>query len=108
MTTYVPEPQKGRAIGIFWIIFNLGGGIGSLVSFAFNFHSKSGTVSDSTYIALMAVMFSGWVLGLFICSPSRIDLSQLHVVTATEKYTIKGTISIAVKTIVNWRVACSK
>jgi MFS family permease len=106
MTTYVDESQKGRAIAVFWIIFNLGGGVGSLASFGLNFHSKSGTVSDSTYIALMVIMLVGWVLGLFICSPSRIKLAQLHAAIETEKRTLKATLMQAVQTVCTWRVAC--
>jgi sugar phosphate permease len=108
MTTYVDESQKGRAIAVFWIIFNLGGGIGSLVSFGLNYHSKSGTVTDSTYIALMVIMIIGYFLGLFICSPSRIRLAQLNNAVETEKRSIKGAAMMAVKTITKWRVACSK
>ena len=32
MLSYPPENKKGRYIAVFWIIFNLGGVIGSLVS----------------------------------------------------------------------------
>ncbi|GAP89459.1 putative major facilitator superfamily general substrate transporter [Rosellinia necatrix] len=106
MTTYVDESQKGRAIAVFWIIFNLGGGIGSLVSFGLNYHSKSGTVTDSTYIALLVIMVFGYFLGFFICSPSRIRLAQLHNAVETEKRTVKGTLTMAIKTITKWRVAC--
>ncbi|KAI1274702.1 putative MFS transporter [Xylaria sp. FL0933] len=106
MTTYVEESQKGRAIAVFWIIFNLGGGIGSLVSFGLNYHSKSGTVTDSTYIALLVIMIFGYFLGLFICSPSRIRLAQLHNAVETEKRSVKGTIRMAIKTITKWRVVC--
>lgn len=106
MTTYVPESQKGRAIAVFWIIFNLGGGIGSLAAFGLNFHSTSGTITDSTYIALMVLMLVGWVLGGFICSPSRIRLAQLHAAVETEKHSIKGSIEMVVKVLVKWRVLC--
>ncbi|EDN07657.1 conserved hypothetical protein [Histoplasma mississippiense (nom. inval.)] len=78
MTTYVPEAQKGRAIAVFWIVFNMGGTIGSLASFGLNFHNSQGTVSNSTYIATMAVMGFGWLIGIFICPPSRVQLSQLR------------------------------
>lgn len=106
MTTYVDESQKGRAIAVFWIIFNLGGGVGSLASFGLNFHSTSGTVTDSTYVALMVIMLFGWVLGVFICSPSRIRLAQLHNAVETEKHSVKGTIMISIRTMMKWRVAC--
>lgn len=106
MTTYVDESQKGRAIAVFWVIFNLGGGIGSLASFGINYDSTSGTVTDSTYIALMAIMIFGWLLGLFLCSPSRIRLAQLHNAVETEKHTIRGAIDTALRTLLKWRVAC--
>ncbi|UNI17570.1 hypothetical protein JDV02_003900 [Purpureocillium takamizusanense] len=106
MTTYVSESQKGRAIAVFWVIFNLGGGIGSLASFGLNYDSKSGTVSSSTYVALMVVMLFGWCLGVFICNPSRIRLAQLHRAVETEKHTIKGAAMTAVRTVCKWRVAC--
>jgi MFS family permease len=106
MTTYVAESQKGRAIAVFWIIFNLGGGVGSLASFGLNFHSKSGTVSDSTYIALMVIMLFGWFLGVFICSPKRIRLAQLHAAVEREKHSWKATIELSIKTMASWRVFC--
>lgn len=106
MTTYVSESQKGRAIATFWVIFNLGGGIGALVSFAFNYDNKAGTVTDSTYIALMVIMLFGWVLGLFLCSPSRIRLAQLHRAVETEKRSIRGAAEMAIRTICRWRVVC--
>ncbi|KAE9576495.1 UNC93-like protein [Colletotrichum fructicola] len=106
MTTYVHESQKGRAIAVFWIIFNLGGGVGSLAAFGLNFHSTTGTVNDATYIALMTIMLVGWVLGLFICSPKRIRLAQLHAATETEKQSLKGMLEMSVATLCNWRVLC--
>ncbi|VUC35950.1 unnamed protein product [Clonostachys rosea] len=106
MTTYVDESQKGRAIAVFWVIFNLGGGIGSLASFGLNYDSKKGTVTDSTYIALMAIMIFGWALGLLLCSPSRIRLAQLHKAVETEKRTVKGVLQMAASTLLKWRVIC--
>ncbi|KAJ5280700.1 hypothetical protein N7478_006072 [Penicillium angulare] len=105
MTTYVPESQKGRAIAVFWIIFNLGGGLGSLASFGLNYHSTSGTVSNATYIALLIVMAVGWLLGVFICPPASVRVAQLQA-TPEEKKTWKQTMSFAVRTITNWRVLC--
>jgi Na+/proline symporter len=106
MTTYVVESQKGRAIAVFWIIFNLGGGVGSLAAFGLNFHSKSGTVNDGTYIALMIIMLVGWVLGIFICSPTRIKLAQLHAAVEHEKHSLKDSTKAAIQTFCTWRVAC--
>ncbi|RDB28756.1 UNC93-like protein 2 [Hypsizygus marmoreus] len=72
MVSYPLPDQKGRAIALFWVIFNLGGGIGSFISFGLNFDSKSGTVSDGTYGAFMAIMCVGWILSLLICPPHKV------------------------------------
>ncbi|ORY31999.1 major facilitator superfamily domain-containing protein [Naematelia encephala] len=62
MLSYPLPHQKGRSIALFWVIFNLGGAIGSFISLGINFHrTKSGTVSDATYVAYMVIMLVGWV-----------------------------------------------
>lgn len=40
MLAYPTENQKGKYIGIFWSIFNLGGVVGAAVSLGQNFHSQ--------------------------------------------------------------------
>ncbi|CRG89175.1 UNC93-like protein C922,05c [Talaromyces islandicus] len=105
MTTYVPESQKGRAIAIFWIIFNLGGGVGSLASFGLNFHSNTGTVSDSTYIALLVIMVFGWASGLLICSPLDVKVKGLRTLS-NEEPNQRQTVQLALRTMSDWRVLC--
>lgn len=107
MTTYVLESQKGRAIAAFWIIFNLGGGVGSLASFGLNFHSKTGTVSDSTYIALLVIMLFGWLLGILICNPSAVRVKGLRTIAEShEKPNWRQTARLALQTMSDWRVIC--
>jgi MFS family permease len=102
MTTYVPENQKGRAIALFWIIFNLGGGVGSLASFGLNYHSNTGTVSDVTYIALLIIMAFGWLMGVFICPPAAVRSAR------TERIRGESTriLHVCVKTLADWRIIC--
>jgi hypothetical protein len=40
MLAYPTESQKGKFIGVFWAIFNLGAVVGASVSLGQNFHSK--------------------------------------------------------------------
>ena len=40
MLSYPQEHQKGRFIGIFWAIFNLGGIVGAAVSLGANYNSR--------------------------------------------------------------------
>ena len=100
----VPESQKGRAIAVFWIIFNLGGGIGSMASFGLNYHSKSGTVTNSTYIALMVVMAFGWLLGVFICSPSQVRVPTVRLAMEDTPRNLRTTVRLVVDTMLDWRV----
>ncbi|PFH50027.1 hypothetical protein AMATHDRAFT_4358 [Amanita thiersii Skay4041] len=72
MVSYPLPDQKGRAIALFWVIFNLGGGIGSFISFALNFHNKGGTVTDGTYGAFIAIMAFGWLISIFISPPHKV------------------------------------
>lgn len=117
MTTYVEESHKGRAIAVFWVIFNLGGGIGSLASFGLNYRSTAASVTASTYLALLAIMLFGWLLGLFICSPERVQVSRGRggrrrpdaAGPASEPRpaeTVRDGFRTAVATVCTWRVAC--
>lgn len=47
MMSYPTESQKGRYIGVFLSIFNLGGVIGAAVAFGDNFHSEASAIPDS-------------------------------------------------------------
>ncbi|CAM1507567.1 Fc.00g072080.m01.CDS01 [Cosmosporella sp. VM-42] len=73
MISYPQENKKGRYIGIFWMIFNLGAVIGSLVPLIQNVHSnKSGSVGDGTYIAFLAMTALGSGLALVICNADKV------------------------------------
>ncbi|ORX93087.1 MFS general substrate transporter [Basidiobolus meristosporus CBS 931.73] len=82
MMAYPAEDQKGRCVGLFWIIFNLGGVMGAFIPFGLNFHSDSGAVSNSTYLAFLVIMVIGAIAGLAILPPAKVvrdDGSRVHV-----------------------------
>ena len=66
MLSYPPEQSKGKYISWFWMIFNLGGVIGSLVPLGQNINSTAGAVNDGTYIGFMVLTLIGTVLALFL------------------------------------------
>lgn len=73
MMSYPPEEKKGRYISIFWIIFNLGAVIGSLVPLGQNINATgSSSVNDGTYIGFIVLMISGAILALFLCNADRV------------------------------------
>ncbi|KAG0672442.1 hypothetical protein C6P40_003126 [Pichia californica] len=70
--SYPTEDKKGRAIMIFWVIFNLGAVIGAIIPLANNIHSNSSSVKDSTYIAFMVLMGCGSVIASFMLPKEKV------------------------------------
>ncbi|KAL6705741.1 hypothetical protein ACN47E_006378 [Coniothyrium glycines] len=67
MMSYPPEASKGRYISWFWMIFNLGAVIGSLIPLGQNIHSEGdGRVNDGTYVGFLVLTLIGaclaWLL----------------------------------------------
>ncbi len=58
MLAYPTESQKGKFIGIFWAIFNLGGVVGASVALGQNFDSKANSGKlYYTYIHPTSIFF---------------------------------------------------
>lgn len=66
MVSYPPEHMKGRAILIFWIIFNLGGVVGSAISLGNNLKNDQSVATDTTYAVFIALMGSGLLFAMCI------------------------------------------
>ncbi|PWY71474.1 MFS general substrate transporter [Aspergillus heteromorphus CBS 117.55] len=94
MMSYPNEKDKGKFIAIFWVIFNLGGVIGSLVPLGQNLHSEAGQVNDGTYIAFMVLMAAGFVLAWGLSDSKYVKRSDgSHVIVMknpTWKSELKG------------------
>lgn len=73
MMSYPNEGSKGRYISWFWMIFNLGAVIGSLIALGQNLNQYEGTVTDGTYAAFIVLMFAGAVLALCLCDAGRVQ-----------------------------------
>lgn len=70
--SYPTEGTKGRALMVFWVIFNLGAVIGSIIPLADNIHNRGSTANDGTYIAFIVLMFFGSVVACFMLPMSRV------------------------------------
>ncbi|ORY64316.1 major facilitator superfamily transporter [Pseudomassariella vexata] len=74
MMSYPPEQSKGRYISWFWLIFNLGAVIGSLIPLAQNINTTSAaTVTDGTYVGFIVLMLLGAILALFLCNADKVQ-----------------------------------
>ncbi|KAA8904795.1 major facilitator superfamily domain-containing protein [Sphaerosporella brunnea] len=73
MMSYPTEDEKGRYIGLFWGIFNLGAVIGSCIPIGNNWHStENKPVNDGTYIGFLVLMVTGGILAWFLVPPQKI------------------------------------
>ncbi|KAF1987209.1 MFS general substrate transporter [Aulographum hederae CBS 113979] len=73
MMAYPPEHSKGKYIGWFWMIFNLGAVIGSLIPLGLNIHTTTNsTVSDGTYIGFLILTILGACLATLLVNPKLI------------------------------------
>ncbi|KAF9492248.1 MFS general substrate transporter [Pleurotus eryngii] len=71
MLAYPTESQKGRYIGVFWTIFNLGGVVGASVSLGQNFHSEANSVGNGTYIGFLVLTLIGVTIPLLMANPNK-------------------------------------
>ncbi|KAH7045891.1 major facilitator superfamily domain-containing protein [Macrophomina phaseolina] len=73
MMSYPPEASKGRYISWFWMIFNLGAVIGSLIPLGQNIHTTTAsTVSDGTYIGFLILTLIGAGLAFTLVSAKSV------------------------------------
>ncbi|KAH7073057.1 major facilitator superfamily domain-containing protein [Paraphoma chrysanthemicola] len=72
MMSYPSERMKGRYISWFWIIFNMGAVIGSLVSLALNKSRTSGPITSPTYIIFLLLTFLGALLSLTLLNATSV------------------------------------
>jgi len=73
MMSYPTEGEKGRYIGLFWAIFNMGAVIGSISPIVQNWDRENNTpVNDGTYVAFLVLMCCGAVLAFFLVPPEKI------------------------------------
>jgi MFS family permease len=73
MMSYPPEASKGRYISWFWMIFNLGAVIGSLIPLGQNINStKKQNVSDGTYVGFLVLTLIGAVLSWFLVDAKNV------------------------------------
>ncbi|KAI9696774.1 MAG: hypothetical protein M1836_005136 [Candelina mexicana] len=100
MMSYPPEGSKGRYISWFWMIFNLGAVIGSLIPLGENLHSTNNNVNDGTYIGFIVLMFVGAVLAWCLIDAKNVVRSDGSRVIAMKHPTWKSEI------LGLWEVLC--
>jgi MFS family permease len=72
MMSYPHERSKGKYISWFWMIFNFGGVIGSLIPLGQNIKNSSNSVNDGTYAAFLVLTFLGAILSFTLANARSI------------------------------------
>lgn len=89
MMSYPKEEDKGKAIGLFWGLFQAGNLIGSIIAFTLNLQNGGlDAVKTSTYLAFIVVMAFGTFLTLAILPPSEVRREDGSRVEAQSKTTV--------------------
>ncbi|KAK0203763.1 MFS general substrate transporter [Desarmillaria ectypa] len=76
MMAYPTEAQKGKFIGIFWSIFNLGGVVGASIAAGRNWKSTANAVDNGTYIGFLILTLIGVLVPLLMVNPNRMIRSD--------------------------------
>lgn len=99
---YPAEHEKGRYIAVFWVIFNLGGVIGSLVPLIQTSvdNTELGKVGNGTYAAFLALSAVGWLIAMFMLPAKYVVKSDNTRVIVRENPTWKSEVIALGKTIV--------
>lgn len=67
---YPTEGEKGQYFAVFWIIFNLGGMVGGLITFGMEFQSgEGGSVSSAAYFTFIGIMVMGSAIAFVFIAP---------------------------------------
>lgn len=73
MMAYATPRSRGRLIGNFWVIFNLGGVFGGLLQFGLNFNNEGASASPASYFIFVAAMLAGaFAAPLLLAPPARV------------------------------------
>jgi MFS family permease len=105
MMAYPREQDKGKFIGYFWAIFNMGAVLGSVIAFGINFHlTEAKSLGDSTYAVFLAIMGVGTLVALSLAPPSSVTHSNGDKILIQKFPTWTGEIKAILKLFLDWRM----
>ncbi|KAG0226419.1 hypothetical protein BGW42_003653 [Actinomortierella wolfii] len=106
MMSYPTEDNKGKYIGTFWAIFNLGAVVGSVLPLIMN--SRPGMDPDdfstSTYHVYMVIMAVATCLSIFLVRPSSIVKDDGEPVIVTKFQGVRAEAVAILSVFCDWRM----
>ena len=100
MMAYSNPNEKGAFIRNFWIIFNLGGVFGGVLSMALNWSNDGGAANPASYFTFIALMILGSVSSVFVLvDPNKVTKNDGAPVVFEKATSAKEEIIAAAKAI---------
>lgn len=104
MMSYPKEENKGKYFATFWMIFNVGAVLGSLIPLVKEWNSALPEVSNGTYIGFMVIMCIGSIISLALLPPSKVSYDDGTPVSI-HKYSNVGREAVEIaKLFGNWKM----
>uniref|UniRef100_A0A7S2CVS6 Major facilitator superfamily (MFS) profile domain-containing protein n=1 Tax=Octactis speculum TaxID=3111310 RepID=A0A7S2CVS6_9STRA len=70
---YATPKSRGKMIGLFWVLFNLGGVMGGLLEFALNYNSSKDSADPLSYFTFIGIMLFGSCLApIVLAKPAKV------------------------------------
>ncbi|KAG0343714.1 hypothetical protein BG004_005051 [Podila humilis] len=105
MMAYPREQDKGKFIGYFWAIFNMGAVLGSVIAFAINFNlTEAKSLGDATYAVFLAIMGVGTLIALSLAPPTSVTHSNGDKIQIQQFPTWSGEIKAIFRLFLDWRM----
>ncbi|KAF9918207.1 hypothetical protein BX616_009925 [Lobosporangium transversale] len=104
MMAYPREQEKGKYIGYFWAIFNMGAVLGSVIAFAMNYHTETKSLGDAVYATFLAIMGVGTLTALSLAPPSSVTHANGDKIQIQKFPTWTGEVIEVMKLFLNWRM----
>ncbi|KAF9966287.1 hypothetical protein BGZ70_002791 [Mortierella alpina] len=105
MMAYPREHDKGKFIGYFWAIFNMGAVLGSVLAFAINYHVvEPKSLGDATYAVFLAIMGVGTLIALSLAPPSSVTHSNGDHILIQKFPTWTGEIKAILALFLDWHM----
>ncbi|GJJ70629.1 hypothetical protein EMPS_02978 [Entomortierella parvispora] len=105
MMAYPREQDKGKFIGYFWAIFNMGAVLGSVIAFGINFNlTEAKSLGDSTYAVFLAIMGVGTLVALSLAPPSSVTHSNGDKILIQRFPTWTGEIKAILRLFLDWHM----
>ncbi|KAF9157434.1 hypothetical protein DFQ26_008734, partial [Actinomortierella ambigua] len=104
MMAYPREKDKGRYIGYFWAIFNMGAVLGSFIAFGLNYSAPQGNLGDPTYIVFISIMMCGSLIALSLVSPHNVTHDDGEHIKIQPYPSWKTELTSVLKLFLDWRM----